>query len=202
MKHKQVALVSLLVLMAPFSTAQDNYTSANRESRSEKSLLGALVPKPLTKEQVLGKILKGVLENYHITKKELNDNISKNGLKLYIERVDYGKQFFTRSDINKLNKYKYDMDDEVEKGNLKLITIVDSIMKQRLPMLETHVQQLVKKTFDFTKNEDLETDAKKRKFVGSEKELKDRWRKLIKFEFLVQYLHNRNLHFRPMLCFL
>ena len=184
MKLKSTGIFILALTLAMSACAQDKSLEKQEDNNS---ILGTLVPSP-SKDRILGEILKGVLENYHITKKKLDDSVSKNALDLYIERVDYGKQFLLRKDVNEMNKYKNDLDNEVSDGNLKLINVTSKIMKERLPVIEKHVESLLKKDFDFDKKETLETDAKKRKFVGTVDELKERWRKIVKYEVIAQYL--------------
>lgn len=192
LKHTAVLFLTLVVSSTACAqkTSPDSGSSSSSnpsEGEHSSSILGTLIPSP-SKDRILGEILKGVLENYHITKKKLDDTVSKNALTLYIERIDYGKQFLTRKDVSKLNEFKNDLDNEVSDGKLRIIDVTAAIMKKRIPMIEKHVEALLKKDFDFNKKESLETDSKKRKFVGSEDELKERWRKMIKYEVLVQYL--------------
>lgn len=184
----KLKLTGFLILTLVFSSSVFGQKTIREKREGEReSILGALIPSP-SKDRILGEILKGVLENYHITKKKLDDSVSKNALDLYIERIDYGKQFLTRADINTLNKYKNNIDNELSDGNLKLIHVTSKIMKQRVPMIEKYVEEILKKEFDYNKAEILETDAKKRKFLGTEAELKKRWRKIVKYEVLAQYL--------------
>ena len=185
MKLKRTGILLLALSVVSSACAQDKTLESKDENQS--SILGTLVPSP-SKDRILGEILKGVLENYHITKKKLDDSVSKNALDLYIERVDYGKQFLLRKDVNELTKYKNDLDNEVSDGNLKLVNVTSKIMKERLPVIEKYVDSILKKEFNYKKAETLETDSKKRKFVGSIAELKERWRKIVKYEVLAQYL--------------
>ena len=90
MKYLLVVFLGLITLAV---AAQSNVGAP--EKNEKESILGALIQKP-SKDQVLGEILKGVLENYHITKKNLNDSVSKNAFSLYLERIDYGKQFLVK----------------------------------------------------------------------------------------------------------
>lgn len=178
---KRIVLCILILAVSSFSYAQEK-----SEGKKDNSLLGALLPGP-SKDKVLGDILKGVLENYHITKKDLDDNVSKNAFALYVERIDYGKQFLIESDVDELEKFESEFDDQMGEGRLKVIDVTSRIMKKRIPFVRDHVKAILKKDFNFKKKEAYETDSKKRKFVDSEKALKERWRKLIKLEVLVQY---------------
>lgn len=174
-----------LMLISSLSMAQNLST----EKKSD-SLLGSLVSaKPdFTKEQVLGSILKGALENMHFTKQKVNNGFSKKSFKLYVERIDYGKQFLIQSDVKELDKFHDKMDDELSDGKLVLIDKTKTILAKRIPLIKQYVLRILKKPFDFTKRETIETDAKKRKFVKSTSELKERWRKMVKLDTLSQYL--------------
>src|SRR5690606_28715068 len=66
-----------------------------------------------TKEMILGNILKGALEQMHLSKKVVDDDLSEKAFKLFLERVDYGKQFLLKEDVEKLSKYETKFDDEL-----------------------------------------------------------------------------------------
>jgi carboxyl-terminal processing protease len=51
------------------------------------------------------------------------------------------------------------------------------------------VKNILKKPFDFFKNESIELDAKKRKFSQSQDELREYWRKILKYQCLLSYLN-------------
>lgn len=177
MKHLRWILLLLIVFQA----------SAQERTEESKSVLGTILQTP-TKEAVLGRNLKGVLENYHISKKKMGDELSRNAFQLYLEKVDYGKQFLTQKDISKIEMYKNKFDDEMVSGRLKVVDEVSRIMSVRIPVIQKYVDGLLAKDFDFSKNESYETDSKKREYVANEKELKERWRKIIKLDLLSQYL--------------
>ena len=154
------------------------------EVQSPLGVLKNYTPDP---DEILGKILKQALENVHYLHKEINDDLSKKAYKLYLERIDYGKQFLLESDLKKLGKYEEKFDDALENGDLSVVRLTQSIMAERIPLVEKYVETILKKDFDFNKKESYETDAKKRDYVDSIEELKERWRKLVKLEVLIQY---------------
>lgn len=165
--------------------ALDEIPKKEKRSKGLGSIIPSITP---SKEQVLGGVLKGALENIHLTRHKLDDDLSEKAFKLYVERIDYGKQFLIKSDVAKLEKFEEQFDDQMREGKLKIVKISSAIMKERIPQISSYVEGLLKGKFDFSKKEFYETDSKKRTFAKSIDELKNRWRKLIKLEVLVQYL--------------
>jgi carboxyl-terminal processing protease len=180
-----VFLVVILTTSSLFS--QDK----KEENKDKKSILGTLVGNySPNRDQLLGEIIKGILENYHITHKKVNNDLSKKAFKMYIEKIDYGKQFLIEDDIDALEKFNDTFDDQLKKGDFKIVNKSNELLKIRIPYVQNVVEDILKKNknFDFDKVESYETDSEKREFASSLNELKERWSKLIKFEVIVQYL--------------
>lgn len=174
-------VISLILASAVF--AKD---IGSKESKTkDKSLLGALYTP--NKDQILGELLKGTLENYHLSQKKINNNLSRDAFKMYLEKIDYGKQFLTKKDISKLEKFEDEFDDQLKTGDLSIVRMSSQIMHERIPYIQKHVEALLKKDIDFSKDDKYETDSKKRDYVSSKDALKERWRKLVKLEVLLQY---------------
>ncbi len=185
---------SMAILFTASSVVAKEVTSrkaSDEEVEMEKrmSTIGAIkkqIP-GWDKNAIVGEILKGVLEKVHYSHKEINDNLSKQAFKMYLERVDYGKQFLTDDDVEKLEKFEAQFDDQLKTGDQSIINTTEKIINKRLPMVAKYVDSILKKDFDFKKKETYETDPKKREYVDDEDELKERWRKLVKLEVLIQY---------------
>lgn len=175
-----------LALLLSFSTtlhAQKLFSSEKPETESQ--VHGSLVnDQGFTREVVLGNILKGALENMHLANKSIDDKLSKEAFKLYLERVDYGKQFLTDADVATLRKFETQMDDQLQAGKLTIVDATTQIMNQRLPQVETWINELLAKPLDYSKKESLETDAEKRKYSKNEKELRELWSKVLKYDVM------------------
>lgn len=181
-----VLLLSLAMLAQGAYAQKTSSPMSTSDDPSARSVLGSIMtPKPrYTREMVLGNILKGALENMHLANKEINDELSENAFKLYLERIDYGKQFLLVSDVKQLEKYKKSFDDMLVSGNLEILDVSSELMNKRLGQIEKYVEELLKKPLDYSKKDLLETDPKKRSFLKTEKELFDHWERLMKFEML------------------
>jgi carboxyl-terminal processing protease len=175
-----------LLLLAQTASAQKQKTAAVEGPEEEPSMLGSLISsKPrYTREMVLGNILKGALENMHLSNKQIDNSLSENAFKIYLERLDYGKQFLLQADVKSLEKYKKELDDMLISGDLVILDLSSELMNKRIGQIEKYVEGLLANPLDYNKKEVLETDPKKRKFPASEKELFTHWEKLMKYEVL------------------
>jgi len=176
--------ILLLALITGGAIAQQ--TSTPLSSSDDPSLFRSMMDhKPqLTREIVLGQILRGVLENMHFTGKEINNDLSKNAFKIFLERLDYGKQFLLESDVKQLEKYRENFDDMMSTGKLSILDLSSELMNKRIGQIEKYVETYLSKPLDYSKKESIETDPKKRQFPKSEKELFSYWEKSMKFEVL------------------
>ncbi len=182
---KSVSLFFGLFLLSPLALAQKVKT-ASTSTNEEPSMLGSLISsKPrYTREMVLGNILKGALENMHLSNKQIDNALSDNAFKSFLERMDYGKQFLLLSDVKALEKYKREFDDMLISGELTILETSSELMNKRIGQIEKYVEGLLSKPMDYSKKDFLETDPKKRKFPLNEQELYDHWTKLMKYEVL------------------
>ena len=175
----------LVALLAIPSLSWTKEEIGRKSDEKKPGVIGALfTPDP---DQILGEILKGVLQRYHLSQKEVNDDLSEKAYQVYLEQIDYGKQFLTQKDLNKLKKQKYEFDDQLISGDLSIVKTTSKIFDERIPMVQKHVEALLKKDFDYNTSESYQSDPEKRDWVKNESELKERWRKLIKLEVLVEY---------------
>ena len=162
---------------------------SSEKDEKKKDVIGSIIPDlKYSKEVILGGILQGSLQNWHFTKKKIDDDLSEKAFKLFLERIDFGKQFLLKEDVKKLGVYEEKFDDELESGKLDVVNLSSGIMKKRIQEVSGLVKDYMKKPFNYEKEESFETDAEKRDFASDMDELKDRWRKTLKFDVMNQYL--------------
>jgi carboxyl-terminal processing protease len=176
----------VLPFTALLSVAAIAQSDGPMSSTDNSSVLGTLMSsRPrYTREMVLGNILKGALENMHLSNKEINNSLSEDAFKMFLERLDYGKQFLLLSDVAELEKYKKTFDDMIISGDLAVLDASSQIFNKRIVEIEKYVEELLKKPMNYKAKESIETDPKKRKFLKTQKELFSHWEKLIKLEVL------------------
>lgn len=142
----------------------------------------------LTKQQAIQQlVIFGTLNN-HYSPKNIDDNYSKEVFNYYLKRLDPSKRIFTQEDILKLSRYKYAIDDNIEEGSFAFYDDIQQTYKKRINFLKRNIPKSLKKPFSFNENEFLETDTDKRDYSKNEKELKEYWRKSLKYQVLTKYI--------------
>jgi carboxyl-terminal processing protease len=181
---KSHVLFLAMALMSHSAFAQK--TSSPLSTSDDPSVLSSLMTaKPrYTHEMVLGNILKGALENMHFTSKKINNELSRKAFHVYLERLDYGKQFLLESDVKKLEKYRDSFDDMMVSGDLSILDVSSELMNMRIGQIEKFVEKILAQPLNYGKKEFLQTDPKKRTFLKTEKDLFAHWERILKFEIL------------------
>ncbi len=136
------------------------------------------------KDQSILRRMELVLENYHYHPRILDDQFSEAIYEDYIKDLDPSKRYFLQEDIDTLSRYKYDIDEEVMYSNLDFFDKSYAIIKKRQNEAMQMIDEILDESFDFTKDEILLNDFDKLSYAKNHKELKDRWRKYLKFSTL------------------
>lgn len=140
------------------------------------------------KESVLMKVVLGHLTQLHYNPQEINDEFSEKLFELYIDRIDWGKRYLTQADLDQLEMYKYDLDDEALSGNYDFFNLSIDLLNAGLDKTETFYQEILSQPFDFTREEHIEFDHEKRDFEKDDVALKDYWRRYLKYQTLTRLL--------------
>lgn len=136
------------------------------------------------KPGVLIRLMMQGMEYYHYQPPKINDNFSNNVFDIYLKNLDYSKRFLTQRDVENLRKYQTKIDDELKEGSFEFFDIAMGMYDKRLDQAQKFSDEILSKPFDFSKEEYLETDYEEMVFPANEAELKDRWRKTLKYQTL------------------
>ncbi len=136
------------------------------------------------REAALATTVLHLVEKDHLLRKKIDDSVSREAFKTYMDRLDGGKLFLLASDRDLLGRYADQIDDELHSGSLDLAHEGEKLFVARVDTVDKDVQALLAQPFDLDKEEWVETDPKKTEPVKTEDELKDRWRKRLELEVL------------------
>jgi carboxyl-terminal processing protease len=151
-------------------------------------LVAAYYPKidNAEKEAVLMHTILNGLNQLHFSPKSLDDDFSERLYDLYLERIDGGRRFFTQEDIQKLEGYKDQLDDEALVGSYTFFDLSVDLLTESLKKTQTYYREILESPFDFDKNEMVELDGDKKNFAKNDTELREYWRKYLKYETLTR----------------
>jgi len=136
------------------------------------------------KDQSILRRMEMILDNYHYHPRQLNNEFSETVFNNYIKDLDPSKRYFLQKDIDSLTKYKHDIDEEVMYSDLDFFDKTYKIIKRRQNEAVEMMDEVLKEPFDFNKEEVLINDYDKLSYAKDKKELKDKWRKYLKFSTL------------------
>ena len=132
------------------------------------------------------------LTRLHYASKPLDDAMSQEILKRYIESLDSEKVFFLKSDIDGFTeRYADTLDDAIERRKLEPVYDVYRVYLKRLHERTDFARAVLKKGFDFTIDEDYAYDRKDADWAVDRAELDEHWRQRVKNDWLRLKLASR-----------
>lgn len=129
-------------------------------------------------------VVSNLLENEHLRRRVIDDEVSRKAFERYVELLDPGKMFLLSGDVALLSRHADSMDDQLHDGNLILAGEGAAVYQRRLEVVQALVVELLANPLDLTNVETIETDAEKLQFASTEAELRERWRKQLELEVL------------------
>ncbi len=157
------------------------------------------------KDKLLIQVITFVLQQGHFNPKAFDDNFSENLYDNYLEVLDPVKRYFYESDIQDFEKYKYTIDDQLKATDITFFNVVHERMIKRFEEVKEIYKEVLSEPFDYSTDENFDTDYEHTSYVKNRKEMKERWRQQLKFSTLSNYddLYNqekRTKRKRSFLC--
>jgi len=139
------------------------------------------------KDKLLLDLISYVLERGHYEPKNINDNFSANIFEDFIDVIDPTKRYFLESDLKEFEKYKYQIDDQIKNTDITFFNLVYQRLIKRMDDAKVIYKEVLSKPFDYDTEENITIDYKDQPFAKNRKELKERWRKQLKYNTLGVY---------------
>ena len=139
------------------------------------------------RDKLLVQLISYVLEQGHFEPKELNDQFSEKVFYDYLEQLDPFKRYFYQSDIKEFEAYKLLVDDQIKTYDLTFFNLTHDRLLQRIEESKTRYQNILAKPFDYEIEESFNSDYEALDYVKNKREMKERWRKQLKFSTIANY---------------
>ena len=124
------------------------------------------------------------MDRHHLSEMHVNDEVSRRTLEKFIDTLDPVKLFFYQSDVEEFAKEKFQIDDYVKNGDVRLAKRIFDRFLTRVQERIRAAQKQVDVEHDFSLDEDMIRDPEKMDFATSEAAADERWRKRVKFDML------------------
>ena len=150
--------------------------------------IGAFYPKVDAQERE-GLILYATLsylDQVHFRPMPIDDEFSKKVFDNYLGYIDPGKRYLTQKDFDLLKQYEYKLDDQATARTFEFFDLSLDLLDKAMVKSERIFEEVVAMDFDFTRDEMIELDADKKEFAKDDAQLKEFWRKTIKYDILTR----------------
>lgn len=139
------------------------------------------------KDKLLLDLITYVLERGHYEPKDINDKFSASVYEDFIDIIDPTKRYFLASDIREFEQYKYQIDDQIKNTDISFFNLVYQRLMKRMDEAKVIYTDILKEPFDYTLAEEIGVDYKEEPYASNKKQLKERWRKQLKYNALGVY---------------
>lgn len=152
--------------------------------------IAAFYPKPAQenpeKESIIMRTLLTFVNQLHYNPKPINDDFSAILYDHYLDQVDGGRRFMTQEQIDQLAPYKLKLDEEIQLGTYAFFNQSLDLLNEGVKKAESYYPEILAQPFDFTIDESLEFIREDRPYAKNDAELREYWRKSLKYEVLTR----------------
>ncbi|NHF61515.1 carboxy terminal-processing peptidase [Flavobacteriaceae bacterium TP-CH-4] len=170
---RNLAYALFVILIAVASCSFTNQSADNFENDDKDKLLLDLITY--------------VLEKGHYEPKDIDDDFSVSVFEDFIEVLDPTKRYFLEEDIAEFEQYKFQIDDQIKNTEITFFNAVYDRLIQRMEDAKGIYKEVLDKPFDYSLREAIDIEYENMPFAGSKEELKERWRKQLKYATLGTY---------------
>ena len=143
------------------------------------------ITKPSRTQRRVGKIVAGLMEQGHLSRRALDSEISDRAFELYMKMLDPTKSYFMQSDFDEFSIEKGSISENVKVGDFDFGIRVYRRFLERVAQRTELANELITADYDFTIKEEMVTDPDAAVYATNEAEAKEIWRKRIKYNLLV-----------------
>jgi carboxyl-terminal processing protease len=138
------------------------------------------------KNDVILRMVMQLTESYHFSPVKIDEQFSEKVFDAYLKQLDPNKWFLTREDIRQMEVYRQQIDDQLRSRTYPLYDLSVKLLDKRVPEVQEYYREILSQPFDFTVDEAWEADRDKRDWSSNSAELKENWRKELKYSVLVK----------------
>ena len=139
------------------------------------------------KEAVLIQTIINSLNTLHFQPVQIDDEFSAKVYDIYMDRLDGGRRWLTQKDVNQLEKYQLEIDNQANNGAYEFFDTSLKFLTDGITKTQGYYQNALKKDFNFEKAGSIELDGEKRGWAKNDKELEAYWADWAKYETLNRY---------------
>jgi carboxyl-terminal processing protease len=121
----------------------------------------------------------------HMSQLEVDDEISRRTMDMFLKTLDPMKLYFLQSDVDKFASDRTKIDDYVKQGDISVAYRIFDVFLDRVKERTAVAQEFVDVKFDYTTDETMARDPLRIEGAKSREEMDERWRKRVKYDLLL-----------------
>lgn len=144
-----------------------------------------LAPEPIHTQTMLDVVTS--LQQGHYNRIDIDDQLSEAVLDQYLATLDPERSHFLASDIQQFEQWRHQLDDQILQGETQAaFEIFNRYQERRLQRLNYMISTLEDEsnTWDFNRDDVLESDRSEAEWIKTDAELQQLWRKQLKNSLL------------------
>jgi carboxyl-terminal processing protease len=181
-------LATPVALLAADDAKQANLpTPPTSDTSLIKSASGRVQGAATADQATAAKLAHGLLSDsrYAYRPRPLDDALSADMYKRYLESLDSGKQFFTAQDIARFDPYKTKFDEAIKDGKLDPAYAIFAVYRQRFDERVAYARNLLKQDiFTFTGSDRFEYDREDAPWPADTAALDALWKQSVRNDWL------------------
>ena len=130
------------------------------------------------------RVVVDLMSRYHYRQAPLDDALGGRVLDRYLDVFDPSHSVFLAEDIAEFERHRTQVDDALRRGRLNLAFEVFERYRTRMAERARVAMELVRREFDFARDEQLELDRSDFPWAESRADLDDYWRRRVKNDIL------------------
>jgi len=139
------------------------------------------------RDKLLLDLITYVLERGHYEPKDINDDFSASVYEDFIDIIDPTKRYFLESDIDEFEQYRFQIDDQIRNTDISFFNLVYDRLMLRMKEARDLYKEVLSEPFDFSVEESIDIDYENQPYAANRKELRERWRKQLKYATIGTY---------------
>ncbi|HEX6550779.1 MAG TPA: carboxy terminal-processing peptidase [Gammaproteobacteria bacterium] len=184
MRHKSLFVLTAvgLFVLGVSSFASTSSSVAAPAASSISAALPSISPQP--RETLVDQAIAGLLTRYHYGHAPLDDALSQQVFKHYLEDLDPSRSYFLQSDIDSFGKYRDQLDDAIRHGDLHPAFSIYNVYQARVSERIAYAISLLDHEPDFSVKESYTFDRHKAPWIRTPAEMDTLWRQRVKSDAL------------------
>ncbi len=145
---------------------------------------GDLLLKPTADQAQAALMATRFLTRFHYKAEPLDASMSEKIFDRYLDALDGDRLFFLQTDVDRFTPQRDKLGEDIYNEDLSVPFAIFNLYEQRVAERTAYARELLKKGFDFSKDETYQYQREKAPWARNTDELDDLWRKRVKNDWL------------------